>query len=116
MAANSQSRVARIIVCVKTCFNVNNLILNSVNIFIFHDKCIFFLWQKLKPTVLAPWTRHPETTVAKMEAIRMITPNMKIPGEWQMANENVYNIQYSIIMINIIQLLTLKKSFHTHSE
>ena len=34
---------------------------------------------KLKATVLAPWTRQPEMTVAKIEAMRMITPKMKIP-------------------------------------
>ena len=33
-----------------------------------------------KLTVLAPWTRQAEMTVATMEAISMITPKMKIPG------------------------------------
>ena len=33
----------------------------------------------MKPTVLAPWTRQAEMPVAKIEAISMITPKMKIP-------------------------------------
>ena len=34
---------------------------------------------RLKMTVLAPWTRHPEMTVEKIAAMRMTTPTMKIP-------------------------------------
>ena len=33
-----------------------------------------------KLTVLAPWTRQAEMTVATIDAISMITPKMKIPG------------------------------------
>ena len=32
--------------------------------------------QKLKPTVLAPWTRQAEIKVEKMEAMSKATPKM----------------------------------------
>ena len=37
--------------------------------------------QKLKPTVLAPWTRQAQITMEKIAPISMLTPMMKIPPD-----------------------------------
>jgi len=37
--------------------------------------------QKLKPTVLAPWTRQAQITMEKIAAMSKATPKMKIPDE-----------------------------------
>ena len=59
--------------CKKT-KQINNKVSNKYKIKIYR----LSIFEKL--TVLAPWTRQAEMTVATMEAISMITPKMKIPG------------------------------------
>ena len=46
--------------------------------------------QKLKPTVLAPWTRQAQITMEKIAAMRKATPKMKIPdGDCQHQHQHI---------------------------